>query len=518
MKYKIILTVFILLIFISCGHKADDIEKKLSSDNPFYIKFAIDEIWRLNKTEYIVNLASLLSNKEVREYAAFALSLMASDNVDLLVLNKMNSENDKTGHYIYFQLRKKKKAAIVENIKDNLKYNEIDDDASFTYWFLKEEYENAAQFFDKTLSLDLIKKEFLIEIGNKKIKSLLNFLYNIKDSKYLPVAKWAINKINLKSKIKVDFKDKTIIYNFYWEKYKKNPVIPTIDGTFKNIHTANPDILVENRMIYFYYRGGDGNDRIAVATASFDYFDGKTFSDYPDNPVISIGKDAFDDLAVLDPAAVYFNKKVYLYYSGLGKGDDAIGLAVSENFYNFKKYKNNPVLTGRAPEVILKDNLLYLYYVLPNEKMGYSIYLATSRDGINFQRFSTNPVFTYGDKNSWDSKTVTTPRIREINGIYYMIYAGDDKYMDYPPFFGIAFSFDLINWHRSTQNPVFSRGQKGEWDDGGIWFAEVFPYKDKLYMYYEGWGGGMSHEKEYGPGGHSQIGMAESNYKLDDML
>lgn len=518
MKRIICFLIFILFIFNSCQKNPDIIEKKLSSKNSYEIKDAISDIWRLNKTEYTVNLAELLSNKELYEDAAFALSILASDNVDLLVLNKMNATEDKTGHYIYFYLRKKKKQGIVENIKRYLKLDINNIDMSFVYYFLNDEYEKAAAIFEKTQTLDLTKKEFLIAIGNKKQSKLINFLNQIKDAKYLPVAKWALNQINKKSNIKHDFKDRVITYNPYWKKYEKNPIMPTIPDTFKSIHTANPDILTANRMIYFYYRGGDGNDRIAVANAPYDSFDGKTFFDYPKNPVISIGKDAFDDLAVLDPASVFFNKKVFLYYSGLGKGDDAIGLAISENFYDFVKYKKNPALIGRAPEIVLKDNLLYLYYVLPNEKMGYSIYLATSRDGYNFYRFGSAPVFTYGENNAWDSKTVTTPRIREQNGIYYMVYAGDDRYMDYPPFFGIAFSFDLINWYRSTQNPVFSRGAKGRWDDGGIWFAEVFPYKDKLYMYYEGWGGGSSHEKEYGPGGHSQIGMAESDFKLEDML
>ncbi len=515
---KFFLLIIFLLINTSCKNSTETIEQKLLSNDTYKIKSAITDIWRLNKTEYIVNLADLLIKKEVREDAAFALSLLASDNVDMVVLNKMNIREDKTGHYIYFLLRKKKKPAIVNNIKKYLKFDEKNTDMAFLYWFLNDEYEKAAKIFNQIETLNLIKKEFLIFTGNNKIKKLYSFLQEIKDAQLLPVAKWAMNRISPETVIKYDFKDKVILYNPYWKKYEKNPVIPTIPDTFKSIHTANPDILVENRIIYFYYRGGDGNDRIAVATAPYDYFDGKTFADYPKNPIISIGKDAFDDLAVLDPAAVYFNKKVFLYYSGLGKGDDAIGLATSDNFYDFVKYKNNPVLTGRAPEVVLKDGIIYMYFVLPNERMGYSIHLATSIDGYNFYRFSNNPVFTYGENGKWDSKTVTTPRIREVNGIYYMVYAGDDKYMDYPPYFGIAFSFDLINWYRSTQNPIFSRGEKRQWDDGGIWFAEVFPYKDKLYMYYEGWGGGESHEKEYGPGGHSQIGMAESGYKLEDML
>ena len=99
-----------------------------------------------------------------------------------------------------------------------------------------------------------------------------------------------------------------------------------------------------------------------------------------------------------------------------------------------------------------------------------------------------------------------------------MMYCGDDKYIDYPAYFGLAFSYDLVNWYRSTQNPIFSRSKKGNWDDGGIWYAQIFKYKKKWYLWYEGWGGGESHETEYGPGGHSQIGLAIFDGEIEDLL
>jgi predicted GH43/DUF377 family glycosyl hydrolase len=326
-----------------------------------------------------------------------------------------------------------------------------------------------------------------------------------------------MNMIRSSYKIKYDLVDRTITENPYWEKQGNAPVLPAIPGTFKAWHTANPDILVENGMVYFYYRGGDGHDRIAAASIPYEAFDGEKFNDYPGNPVINPGKNSFDDEGLLDPGTVFFDNRVFLYYSGMGMGDDSVGLAISKDFYGFRKY-GKPVIVGRAPDVVLKDGLIYMYYVKPNTLGGYSIYLATSRDGYNFTQYGTEPVFAPGDPKEWDSRSVTVPRIREVGGVYYMVYAGDDKYMDYPAFFGIAFSYDLVNWYRGTQNPVFSRGKKGDWDDGGIWFSEVFPYKGRLFMYYEGWGGGESHDKEYGPGGHSQIGLAVSDYVLEDML
>ena len=68
-------------------------------------------------------------------------------------------------------------------------------------------------------------------------------------------------------------------------------------------------------------------------------FDGINFADYTKNPIIRNGaKGAFNGHdAALDPATIRFNGKVFLYYSGLGEGDDNIGLAVSKDYYAFKK-------------------------------------------------------------------------------------------------------------------------------------------------------------------------------------
>ena len=390
--------------------------------------------------------------------------------------------------------------------------------------------DSEAYYYEAALALNLLNSEvvdrFVLAGMNPgkddKGRNLYFYLASLKrpeTAKYiipgfnwegmLPVKKPAAKIIN-------DSKERLITKNPYWAKSTSNPIMPSVPNTYKAWHTANPDLLVHNGMIYFYYRGGDGTDRICLATVPYDGCNGSNFNDYSGNPIVGTSKKGFDDKAALDPATIYFNNKVFIYYSGLGEGDDTVGLAVSKDFYNFKKY--GAVIKGRAPEVVVKDGLIYLYYVLYNNN-GYSIYLATSKDGYNFTKFGEAPVFT-PDSNAqaWDSKSVTVPRIVEKHGVYYMLYAGDSMYVDYPAYFGLAYSFDLINWNRGRQNPVFSRGAKGQWDDGGIWYGDMFEYKNKWYLYYEGWGGGESHEKEYGPGGRSQIGMATGAFELWDLL
>lgn len=522
--------IILLVAFMSGCNKQKTIDEMLNSTDEGEVNYAMDEVWRLNKTEYTINLINFLFDDRYKIKSAFALSFLNDANNDNIIMQKLKNADKKDGALFYFYLISKKRKIsndIINLLNDNA-FKRTEKESFITDMIISKindkvlqkllgEYEKIKDVLEPE-----IKKEFILLSGEKKIKNAYEILKKDENNPGLSAfIKWALNRIKPVNRIIIDRKDRVITENTYWEKYDKNPVIPTIPDTFKSVHTANPDLLLHNNTIYLYYRGGDGNDRIAVATVPYEYFDGVKFIDYAKNPIIDIGKKSFDDLAVLDPAAVFFNNKVFLYYSGLGTvKPDSIGLAVSTDFFNFSKAKKNPVLTGRAPEVVLKDGLIYLYYVLINNKLGYSIYLATSRDGYNFAEYKKTPVFEYSPyEDDWDAKTVTTPRIIEKNGVYYIVYAGDNKYLDYPSYFGLAFSYDLINWYRSTQNPIFSRGKKGQWDDGGIWFAQIFKYKNKWYMWYEGWGGGESHEKEYGPGGHSQIGLAIcEGYDLEDML
>jgi len=514
-----------LFFFISCS-KEKTTGEKLKSQDKNEIKSAITDIWRLNKSDDLLGLTAFLSDPDLREDAAFALSLSGTDTLDNVICSAMKGAKDKTGCLYYLLLRGREKgfdrARLAETLKGlNISGEQANPGEYFLFCAAGQDFKNAIRVFNAAPGIKNAKKEFIMTLGEKKYAPAYAFLDYISthDVSLRPFAVWAKNMIKPVKKIKVDTEDLVITGNPYWQKYGDSPVIPTVPGTYKSVHTANPDILVNNDIIYYYYRGGNGTDRICVASVAYDRFNGKNFIDYPYNPIIDIGKNEFENYGVLDPSAVYFNNKVFLYYSGLGKGTNSVGLAVSENFYDFKKYSQNPVITGRAPSAVVKDGVIYMIYVLPNDRGGFSIYLATSRDGYNFKKYSDTPVLTYsGTGGDWDSKTVTTPRLYEKDGVYYMMYAGDSRYMDYPPFFGIAFSYDMVHWMKGTQNPVFSRGRKGSWDDGGIWFAQVFDYNCKWYLWYEGWGGGQSHEKEYGPGGHSQIGMATGEFDLAEML
>lgn len=290
-------------------------------------------------------------------------------------------------------------------------------------------------------------------------------------------------------------------WNLFGDDYTKNclswkrhpePILPPEGDGWKSRWTANPDVLEFNGKRFLYYRGNGthhgregvhdrlaGAEILSVGPGSLEL---RAFND--NQPLVDVGQPGdFDDKDALDPAAVLFQGKVWLYYSAVGSGPDSIGLATSEDGENFTKY--GKIMTGRAPEVILKDGRVFLTYQLQDAKGNYQVQLASSEDGITFTPESPDPIFPRA-VGSWDSLSLVTSRLSEENGVYYMVYGGSSYLADEPDFFGLARSTNLIDWEPHPGNPIFGCGQKGAPDGGAIWFPAVIETKDSFVMLYEG--------------------------------
>lgn len=228
---------------------------------------------------------------------------------------------------------------------------------------------------------------------------------------------------------------------FVWERYKNNPVFPTVPGTWMESQTANPDLLALKDAYIMYFRGQQGgHDRIGLAMAAKDNFDGKTWNIHP-NPVIDVGEPgSWDETHALDAAAVWVSGQVFLYYSAVcPRCERSICLATSSDSFRFRKQRNNPILIGGSPEIVFSEGAFYLFFWKPKKTgPGFSIHLATSRDGFHFSEPFLDPVVSTGPDGAWDSRTVETPRIFKEDGMFYMMYSGSDRYDDYPSGFGVA--------------------------------------------------------------------------------
>ena len=291
-----------------------------------------------------------------------------------------------------------------------------------------------------------------------------------------------------------------------WTKSPDNPrpSLAIRPGTWREDATMTVDLIPRDDHYQIFYVGKkNGQDSIGVATCPREGFDGKSWTDYPDNPVISPGEaGSYDATHVVDPACVEVGGHFFLYYSAIGAGPDSIGLAVSEDGLQFQK-EDSPVLIGRAPEVVKVGDTIYMLYSLDHRGGGYEFHLATSKDGRHFTE--EGPVFS-PEGDGWDGLSVVTPRVFQEQGIFVMAYAGDDTEKDYPRGFGLAFSWDMRTWKRFPDNPVFAAGELGSWESRAIWFPEILKHNGRYYLWYEGYNGQCS-----------QVGLAISDSPIAEI-
>ena len=290
-----------------------------------------------------------------------------------------------------------------------------------------------------------------------------------------------------------------------FSKINSQPIIGRESGSFHSIHAANPDLILFNNKYHFYFRGQDERcaDQIGVGFSTPENFDGINWEMHHSNPVIKVSKDPkdYDSQHILDPAAIEINGKVYLYYSGhpMDKSKSfSTCMAISGDGILFEKSDKNPIIIGAiCPEIIEFNNTYYLFYQRLSKEKYFNIYYNTSKDGINFSPENEVMVFSPSKiKGTFDEFSISTVRIWRENDIFYMTYGGCNKYFDYPIAFGLARSKDLLNWERYPENPVFTRGEAGKWDEGALWFATVFKKDKKYYLWYEGTGTGLSSNSE----------------------
>lgn len=271
----------------------------------------------------------------------------------------------------------------------------------------------------------------------------------------------------------------------------ENPVIPANGNGWKKYWTANPDSITFKGKKLLYYRGNGitqtdhtRHDRIAVAEIINISEDKFKFKDLNNGKfVLDVGGEgSFDDRNILDPAAIVSGDKIFLYYSAIGCGPDSIGLAISEDGINF--HKTGKVLTGRSPDVLLKEDKIYMIYQRDDGEGYQGFYLAYSMDGVAFMNVINDPVFQT-ENNSWDTY-VTTARFHIEDNIYYLLYGGSPDMNDQPDYFGLARSNDLISWEKHPGNPIFGLASKGEEDGGAIWFPAIIETPAHYIMLYEG--------------------------------
>lgn len=298
------------------------------------------------------------------------------------------------------------------------------------------------------------------------------------------------------------------------------PFIKPKPGTLAPDAVTTPDILnFHGENLLFLGSVSSNRERIIYQRLSAALLNSSKsiFISHSAKIAIEPGAYPYESLHVFDPATIVLNNRILLFYSAVGSQEDSIGLAVSDNNLNFNK-SEYPLLNGRSPEIILHEDKLHLFFVRKKLPYGYQIHTAILSITAEVEETIDNPVLESGTKGSWDHFEVTTPRIFERHGIFYMTYAGSaaSDRTDLPVGFGLARSFDLLRWEKYPYNPIFELGNSGNWDDGALWFGTVFEYSGQLLLLYEGIGlKDISEPAQQ----HSQVGLAKIGcYEFDQLV
>ena len=221
-----------------------------------------------------------------------------------------------------------------------------------------------------------------------------------------------------------------------------------------------------------------------------------------EKPVLDIGvPGAFDENGVVPLSVLRVDDVIYMYYTGYQLGYKVryyqfTGLAISrDNGDSFIRYKRVPVLdrsdkelTNRtAASVLLDDGIFKMWYVGGSEWTNVNGKLLPI---YNIRYLESNDGKTWGEEGkvcidfaNEDEHAFGRPFVYRDGGIYKMFYSVRTRSKGYR--LGYAESRNGIDWTRKDAEVGIGVSDSG-WDSQMIEYANIFRYKGKTYMFYNG--------------------------------
>jgi len=311
----------------------------------------------------------------------------------------------------------------------------------------------------------------------------------------MPLRKKTLSKIFIFTIISLNLV--IVEYNSFTEeciKYKGNPIL----GDLKTGTLFDPFVIKDDNL-YKMYISWRKEGAIAVSTS----LDGYHWSEL--KIVLNKGVSQSWESIVNRASILSFNKKYYLWYTGQNNGKSKIGFAISENGYDFIKYKNNPVLIPEKDYE--KESVMNPHVIYDNEekifKMWYAagetyepdvICYATSKNGINWKKYKNNPILSRNSKkSSLDSFKVGGCDVHKIsNKRYLMFYIGYSDIHTARIF--IAENKNGINNWKRHRNPII-KPDKGKFDSQACYKPAALYNKNKNS--WKIWYNGRANNKEF---------------------
>lgn len=254
-----------------------------------------------------------------------------------------------------------------------------------------------------------------------------------------------------------------------WVRYAQNPILTQgAAGSWESTALSMSCVINDSGTYRMWYSGGTADytvQKTGYATSA----DGKSWTKYAGNPVLSTGAaGSWDSAMAIVPCVVKDNSTYKMWYGGYDGSVMKIGYATSTDCTNWTKYAGNPVLgLGGAgawddvyvyPASVILENgtfkMWYGGYDGVNSRLGF----ATSTDGTNWTKYASNPVLGIGANGAWDDLHVTHLSVQNVSGKYQGWYGGNNGFN-----WGIGYatSSDGLAWTKHAGNPVMARNGNG---------------------------------------------------------
>lgn len=281
-----------------------------------------------------------------------------------------------------------------------------------------------------------------------------------------------------------------------FKRVSEDPLFPPDPAkVWMNTHFANAVIITpedsRDGNWWMYARGGNNisgsQEQIGVFTQRAGSFNPLgPWTPYFKNPVIPVGDPGtFDCWRCLDPAPVVGPDGItYLFYKGRdNSGASRTGLAYSSNGYDFTRVEGGSGLKGGACDALYHDGNYYVFH-------GTAV--DVFKDPLTLEGLQTYPTISAGGgPANFDNLVIWGTMVFRLKGVdkWFMTYQASACQWDFPDRFHVAVSDDLLHWTKvDNDQPFFTRGPRGTWDQCAMWYPEVIEWEDTLYLYYEGWG------------------------------
>jgi hypothetical protein len=273
-----------------------------------------------------------------------------------------------------------------------------------------------------------------------------------------------------------------------------NPILtPGPAGAWDDGVTEAADAFKDIDTYYFYYHatGQAKGYRLGVASATHPL---GPFKKHGDKPVIDLGPEgSWDDRHVA--CAMVFKEapnKYYMWYSGHGSSPPhrkwSIGLASAEHPLGpWKKYQGNPILEdfGYVGGVLKVKAKYHIYSAYPISSPGYkgdysplALAIGCKPEGP-YTKYQGNPLMTKGEWGDWDDGGISEAEVLYHNGMFHIFYGGTRLHGPRLESIGYAYSFDGYNFRKYGRNPVAVR----QANPNAAAFAEVHAIIEPPFVY-----------------------------------